>query len=79
VSLRAGLHGRDYSQTQPFFVVEPGQFKETDCCGGALAGIDVGVTRWRNRRSAIRIEGRLLLPVRGEGGFLTVQVGLTFR
>lgn len=80
VSARAGFHGRDYSKTQPFVVGELGYFRETDCCGGSvLAGVNVGVTRWRNQKSAFRIEGRLLLPLAEEGGLVIFQVGLTFR
>ena len=79
-STRVGFHGRGYSRIQPFVVGELGYFRETDCCGGSvIAGINVGVTRWRNQKSAFRIEGRLLLPLAEEGGLVTFQVGLTFR
>lgn len=80
ISARAGFHGRGYSRTQPFVLGELGYFKETDCCGGGLlTGVNVGFTRWRNRASAFRIEGRLLLPRAGEGGLVIFQIGLTFR
>ncbi len=81
VTARAGLHGRGFSRTQPFIVAELAAIGETDCCGGSTGiGVSAGMTRWRaDRRSALRVEGRLLLPTRGEGGLITMQVGLTFR
>jgi hypothetical protein len=76
---RVGLYGRGRG-SQGFLAVELAAVAETDCCGGSTGyTIAAGVTRWRGRDRALRFEGRLFLPFRGEGGPIMVQVGMTFR
>lgn len=74
------MHGGRRSLTQPFVAAELAVLGETDCCGSAAFGVSGGVTQWNDdRRSGLRIEGRVLLPARGEGVLIMVQVGLTRR
>jgi hypothetical protein len=78
-SARAGLQGR-YGRDRVFLFAELGYFNETDCCGAKpLIGFGGGITRWGNRASALRVEGRLLLPLAGDGGAIILQIGRTFR
>lgn len=79
-SFTAGIYGLGYSRNRPFVLAEIGYFNETDCCGtSALVGFGGGVTRWLSRGAALRIEGRLLLPLHGDGGLIVVQIGRSFR
>ena len=76
---RVGLYERR-AGSQRFLAVELAAVAESDCCGGSTGyTIAAGVTRWRDRDRALRFEGRLFVPFRGEGALILVQVGMTFR
>lgn len=83
-NVRAGLQGRmprsHAPRTQPFILGEIGFSHESSCCGfSPAAGVSAGVTRWFTPSRGVRVEGRLLVPLRSQGGLFLVQLSLALR